>query len=187
MKTIQRGFTIVETLLVILVATVVGFGGYYVWQNRHPKPAQTSSSASTASQQNPHKITFDEDFFTFQAPTGWARDARPDSHTYEYHDANNSLTIYNDLVGWKGIDITWYYNVKNSGNAVQYEDQHCAYDACKTDGNGKFVLGVVVLDSQGTEIEVKGHNYEFLFINNSQEENVDTTVYKDILTSFIAK
>lgn len=44
----SKGFTLVETLLVILVLAVIGFGGYYVWQNQHKDETKVSSNKSTA-------------------------------------------------------------------------------------------------------------------------------------------
>ena len=55
-KSSQKGFTVVETLLVTLVFAMVGFGGYYVWhnqQNNSTEPAnttQTDSSLSSSTQ-----------------------------------------------------------------------------------------------------------------------------------------
>ncbi|PJE65465.1 hypothetical protein COU91_01495, partial [Candidatus Saccharibacteria bacterium CG10_big_fil_rev_8_21_14_0_10_47_8] len=31
----QKGFTLIESLLVVLILAVVGFAGYYVWHTRH--------------------------------------------------------------------------------------------------------------------------------------------------------
>ncbi|MDO8591518.1 MAG: prepilin-type N-terminal cleavage/methylation domain-containing protein [bacterium] len=50
MKTTQRGFTIVETLLALLIVAVIGFGGYYVWHTRQTtKSIDTSSNQTTQS------------------------------------------------------------------------------------------------------------------------------------------
>jgi len=53
MKTAQRGFTIVETLLALLVAAVIGFGGYYVWHNQHSKTTTTSPAKTVATNSQP--------------------------------------------------------------------------------------------------------------------------------------
>ena len=54
----QKGFTIVETLLVILIVAVIGSGSYYVWHSQHkvasgaaktPAQSQTKSSTQTDS------------------------------------------------------------------------------------------------------------------------------------------
>lgn len=41
----QAGFTLVEGLLIILIVTIIAFGGYYVWQNQNDKDATESTSA----------------------------------------------------------------------------------------------------------------------------------------------
>jgi hypothetical protein len=42
----QHGFTVVEGLLIILVLTVVGFGGYYVWNSNQGKQEEKPASES---------------------------------------------------------------------------------------------------------------------------------------------
>lgn len=42
----QSGFTVIETLLLILVLAVIGFGGFYVWHTEQ-KPAATNKTVST--------------------------------------------------------------------------------------------------------------------------------------------
>ncbi len=47
----QKGFGLVETLLVILILAVVGLAGYAVWHNQHK--AKATSNSSQASQSTP--------------------------------------------------------------------------------------------------------------------------------------
>lgn len=44
----QKGFTLVETLLVVLILAVVGFGGYYVWNNQTKKDNSASTGLNTS-------------------------------------------------------------------------------------------------------------------------------------------
>ena len=39
----QKGFGLVESLLVILILSVVGFGGYYIWRGHHKTNPSTNS------------------------------------------------------------------------------------------------------------------------------------------------
>jgi hypothetical protein len=44
----QKGFTVVEGLLIVLTLAVIGFGGYYVWHTQHkPKTTTPTTAAST--------------------------------------------------------------------------------------------------------------------------------------------
>ncbi|MEI9914067.1 MAG: hypothetical protein WDN66_03750 [Candidatus Saccharibacteria bacterium] len=44
----EKGFTVVEGLLIVLVLAVIGFGGYYVWHTQHKtKPVAVTTSSST--------------------------------------------------------------------------------------------------------------------------------------------
>jgi len=49
----QKGFTLVETLLVVLILAIVGFGSYYVWHNQHRVSPKTSSNSSNKNDSNP--------------------------------------------------------------------------------------------------------------------------------------
>lgn len=55
----QSGFTIVEVLLVVLILSVVGFGGYYVWHspNKADKTYDNSSKSSQATSPSSKKTT----------------------------------------------------------------------------------------------------------------------------------
>lgn len=48
MKQNQQGFTLVETLLIILIVAVIGFGGYYVWHSQHTSSSTTTKSTAPA-------------------------------------------------------------------------------------------------------------------------------------------
>ncbi len=45
----QKGFTIVEVLLVVLVVAVIGFGGYTVWNNNQDDDAETNEATQSQS------------------------------------------------------------------------------------------------------------------------------------------
>lgn len=53
----QTGFTIVETLLALLVAAVIGFGGYYVWRTQLDKNKNTAASKTQSSQPTQNSTT----------------------------------------------------------------------------------------------------------------------------------
>ena len=45
---VQKGFSLVEGLLIILIISVVGFAGYYVWnENQDDEPEQTETVQQT--------------------------------------------------------------------------------------------------------------------------------------------
>jgi hypothetical protein len=45
----QSGFTLVETLLIVLTLAVIGIGGYYVWHTQNSKNKNASTSAKSTS------------------------------------------------------------------------------------------------------------------------------------------
>jgi len=78
----QKGFTVAETLLVILIITVIGFGGYYVYHTNHNTTKIASASNKTSvnkSQQtstnNPYigwnSYTLSQEKLSFKYPSSW--------------------------------------------------------------------------------------------------------------------
>ncbi len=47
-KEISAGFGLVEALLIIIAAGIVGFGGYYIWHNQRNTKSTTTSTSQTA-------------------------------------------------------------------------------------------------------------------------------------------
>lgn len=49
----QNGFGLVEALLIIIAAGIVGFGGYYVWHNQHNKTNSKTATTTPATTNSP--------------------------------------------------------------------------------------------------------------------------------------
>lgn len=55
----QKGFAVVELLIIILILAVVGFGGYYVWHTNHKAaPQNTSANLTLQGAVNATKTTY---------------------------------------------------------------------------------------------------------------------------------
>lgn len=52
----EKGFTVVEALITVLIIVVIGFGGFYVWHTEH-KPKTTASNVATTSSTTPAEKT----------------------------------------------------------------------------------------------------------------------------------
>lgn len=89
----QKGFTVVEILLALLVAAAIGFGGYYVWHTQHTaKPATTTASTSAPATTSTPTTT--QKYFTISQ---WGIKA----------PYNGSLTFQYRIVTQEGA--TWVY------------------------------------------------------------------------------
>jgi len=105
----SKGFTLVETLLVLLVVAVIGFGGYYVWQNQHKDETKVSSTKAavtkteTKSQSSdpyhgwkPYILPYEK--LSFKYPSDWML-------------TNEDATTFNDTVTIKAPSgLTVYMN-----------------------------------------------------------------------------
>lgn len=54
----QNGFTLIEGLLIAVVLSVIGFGGYYVWNEQNKKPTTASNQSSSNNNQNVAQKTY---------------------------------------------------------------------------------------------------------------------------------
>lgn len=55
---VAPGFALIEALVMILVLAVIGFGGYYIWNSRHPvavKKASSTVATTSPTQTAPRK------------------------------------------------------------------------------------------------------------------------------------
>jgi hypothetical protein len=78
----ETGFALVETLLIILILAVIGFGGYYVWHTQHAN--KTPAATTTSVTQNKTKpapaispyagwatATLQYEKISYKYPAGW--------------------------------------------------------------------------------------------------------------------
>jgi PsbP-like protein len=67
MKTNQKGFSLLIALLMILVISVIGFGGYYVWNENNNKTGEQSKTNQTTVSDTEQVASKDD----LAAPEGW--------------------------------------------------------------------------------------------------------------------
>jgi prepilin-type N-terminal cleavage/methylation domain-containing protein len=56
----QKGFGLIESLLVILIIAVIGFGGYYVWHTQRTKTPTITTTISTPTASTQQYLTIKE-------------------------------------------------------------------------------------------------------------------------------
>lgn len=77
MKRGQKGFTVVETLLVLILIAIIGFTGYYVYHTKNNANTTYNNAANTSkSSSNTPNIyegwnTYTGNSFSFKYPKGW--------------------------------------------------------------------------------------------------------------------
>jgi len=95
----QKGFTLVEVLLIILILVVIGAVGYFVYHNEHSvKPASNTSNASkTSNTSNTSSAsnlrTYQDGKVSFKYPDGWQVMSGLDKTATEYVAATSPAFV----------------------------------------------------------------------------------------------
>jgi prepilin-type N-terminal cleavage/methylation domain-containing protein len=84
MKNKQKGFTVVEVLMVLVIVLLVGFAGWYVWNQRDKSDDKSTSTSTNKSADDAHEMTPEqsptygwktytnkEGMYTFKHPSDW--------------------------------------------------------------------------------------------------------------------
>jgi Tfp pilus assembly protein PilV len=157
----QKGFTLVEGLLIVLILSVVGFAGYYVWNQNQDDTEITSyqqciDAGNPIMESNPPKCSADGNTFTGSI-------IQPDSDSEENmktpEDLSTDTTELVEYTYTQGSLIishpkTWTASVEQNGNRLDLK-------------SADFEIG--------TEEYVAVNNGELLEIFvNSSESNIDS-------------
>lgn len=137
----QKGFTVVEGLLIVLVLAVVGFGGYYVWnQNKDKQNSQSTPSAvsnnqaaQTSESNEPVKNTYTSKLYpdlSFDLPKNWEVSEPKDYEDPSWpdgiltlSDGKSSLKLEfttAKVTGFEGYTCYQYQDVTEVGEVYRY-------------------------------------------------------------------
>jgi prepilin-type N-terminal cleavage/methylation domain-containing protein len=75
----QKGFSVVEILIVLAVVGLIGGAGWYVWHSRASKDTSSTTSPSTSTTTKPNTVEstpsnlskYDDDYVSFSYPSDW--------------------------------------------------------------------------------------------------------------------
>ncbi len=81
----EKGFTLMEALIIVLVLAVIGFAGWWVWQNNQDKSKKaaattqtdTSKTGDEQEDEEPSMISLLNGKVTLTIPAGWKESAPP--------------------------------------------------------------------------------------------------------------
>lgn len=112
MKNNQKGFSLVEGMLLVLVIAVVGFGGYYVWNQQQKKdtssqPSPTSSESTNTSEEKDTEEEQEVDkakdwtvysgtSFSVKIPDGWELIGNREYKNIAAYCSDNSCVTYKE-------------------------------------------------------------------------------------------
>ncbi len=168
----NKGFTLVEGLLLILVVLTIGFGGFYVWnetnssESDEPESSQEQSSEESDDEETEESsgIQITTDDFTMTLPEGFE-----ESNTRQFTFTGEPATTYTYLNSSTGEyfevnlnpaqsginpDATWTYTTDANKNVslVDSSDTVCSSatdEWCTTDNNGR--VDIYIANSDQTD------------------------------------
>lgn len=122
----QKGFSLVEGLLVILILTIIGFGGYYVWNRDKDSTASNSETASQIAQSGVDDKLIEDECDVDDEPSDSCSvdsedDISADWERYESSQGEFSIKIADGLEGVRDTTSDFFIFrtfSSNSGSAV---------------------------------------------------------------------
>jgi len=196
MKKCEKGFTLTEGLLVILILSVASFVGYYVW-NQQKKDTQQSQASTSSSEESTvasttqtptpasTSTTVDNKYFTIKLPQDWNEDK-----TTEYKVSKDAAFIYSDGKGRKAVVIVNIGDVGGAGDAPgtyvisgdSFKFNKLTFFEPCTEGYGCDDTTDGKLRVQYSSAEkAKGNNYTF----DISDSNTQTQAAADVITAIL--
>lgn len=109
----QKGFSAVEGLVIVLVLTIVGFGGWYIWDQNQDDEPTTTSQAETAQDE----VSSDE-----SAPSDESRQYSGDGFSFTYPAELRDYFDKSSTEGPVTISTANGYEIGGAfGNKITYE------------------------------------------------------------------
>lgn len=90
----ESGFTLIETLLIILILVIVGFAGYYVWDRQSSKDASKQETPNNSSAKNKDNTTDWKKWFAFTPQNDEYTILLPDGWKFDYGQQDSISTLY---------------------------------------------------------------------------------------------
>lgn len=190
----NKGFSLVAGLLIVSIMAIVGFAGYYVWnENQDEATFSTDTSkediaineSENVNQSDANTVgAVEMETFSIDIPEGWsldisesAKDACGDGKTREYQKYSKSDGQYvsilvNDCGKSFESDIVTSYNVVDGSIEVIKQD---LISCGATEEPGLFCsanddrLDISIIPNQG---EKPKHNFVFM-VGNANSEEID--------------
>lgn len=153
----QKGFTVVEVLVVILIFSVVGFAAYLVWNNSRSETPASSDNSNTQQEESTDESQ--------EAPA----DTEEESETSTWQDESNSSVGYSFQYPEEATWETYIYET-DSSSAAYSEGERIAsagvnYNDCGT--NCGLVLSFSVYVKGSTSDVGENHVEDNMMNGNS--------------------
>lgn len=191
----QKGFTLVEGLLIALILSVIGFVGYMVWNNNQEKELEQTTTVQQESQNTTEKeeapVRTTQSLYTIQLPEGWTENTgstapagAPETyHEYSSEDGRRiGVSIKSGGFGGGG-DGNASFTIE--GNQFKLDS---TYDACDATGDEtgacKYGDGELYLLVSSAS-EYNGDNYLFWLWDDNSEEQSSYVSLKAIVETII--
>jgi hypothetical protein len=175
MKINQKGFGAVEGLLILILVSILGFTGYYVYHSRNNATSTYNNAASTGtnvsnSPQNLKKYTDSSGTYSFSYPENWAVSEKPYSGDF-LSDSVSGKNV--QIVPESSPSITSDVNLPNYVSLVSY----------KTTNTNEVIEGLLgTLPNQPQTISINGVRSQYVKVNSSGYTDEDYFLTHNTIT-----
>jgi hypothetical protein len=202
----QQGFGAVEAIVFVIVLSLVGFGGWYIWQAQS-QPHDAGALPPQANQQQKSTLTFDDKLipFTFEYPKDWTvkipdsiKEGRPLPNQYSIELRAPGTVETEQPIG--GLFITKGARILVSDTKTtltDIQDKFLGFYAQAKDRANVTVNGVAAVEytfayesdpGVFTDLVINGRDYSLgLYAEGDEKTSAFFNAYKTLVSSFKLK
>jgi len=183
----QKGFSLVEGLLIVVAVLLLGFGGYYVWneyqdqsnQNQESSAQDSSTDQQAASEQQTDEVAsnndalgeggvvYETDTFSITHPTEWViqEDPQLTNHNFAYDIFVNGerIAFFNNSVSGFGASEDMNVSDVTLGNYIYRKISNAA-------------VTTIVYQEKGSLTEGGGLPVDFWLLNPAYETEMESLI-----------
>ncbi len=198
----QKGFSVIEIMLLVVIVGLIGFILYVVYQAQTTSQSSTTQNTSPSTSGTPQPATsksIDKSTYTLTLPAGWAEaTTAPNAYvgslmsavetggSYNYYtDASGNYFAVSVSPSGRGFEANETWQLTNTTNGYTVGKKltcTAGQDFCTPANVTEYRVG---LKTDGSKL--KEHTYFFFAGNSSKKTDVDTSVFQKIAESFVAK
>ena len=185
----QKGFTVIEGLLIIVAVTLIAFVGYYVWHTQKQTDKTLNQASSTSQKTATTASKTPVSSVKYLKITEWGVRipyAGSDTYTYKsvYDNPDNASLADPNLISIVSLDLATKYQCTDGGAGMIHRNSPSDQVPSPTDVTVGESVTQAASQSPGTYIKVNGYYYSWSHDQSACSDNVTVSAQSQASTAF---